>query len=195
MPAETTSAAIVNVVPKIADRNRKQQDHEPTDFRPCLCRAQAPQRRKDVAASPTSTPDRPRQRAGQRGASGRRNCAHRRRPARHHRGHRHDGGRTPARSGRKSPRSCSITDDKSHPRPSASACRSSRGDQHARQARQTGRQDLQPARHRPEPARQLAWSSSRRISTWARAVVDGLRGVHPELERLFDTAWEARPHP
>ena len=30
---------------------------------------------------------------------------------------------------------------------------------------------------------------------WARAVVDGLRGVHPELERLFDTAWEARPHP
>ena len=28
---------------------------------------------------------------------------------------------------------------------------------------------------------------------WARAVVDGLRGVHPELERLFDEALKTRP--
>lgn len=28
---------------------------------------------------------------------------------------------------------------------------------------------------------------------WAKAVVDGLRGVHPELERLFDEAYKAKP--
>ncbi len=28
---------------------------------------------------------------------------------------------------------------------------------------------------------------------WARAVVDGLRGTHPRLERLFDQTWAARP--
>lgn len=28
---------------------------------------------------------------------------------------------------------------------------------------------------------------------WAKRVVDGLRGVHPHLERLFDAAYAARP--
>lgn len=28
---------------------------------------------------------------------------------------------------------------------------------------------------------------------WAKAVVDGLRGVHPGLEALFDAAYDARP--
>jgi guanosine-3',5'-bis(diphosphate) 3'-pyrophosphohydrolase len=28
---------------------------------------------------------------------------------------------------------------------------------------------------------------------WAKAVVDGLRGVHPVLERIFDEAYNARP--
>ncbi|CAJ7235100.1 metal dependent phosphohydrolase [Burkholderia pseudomallei] len=28
---------------------------------------------------------------------------------------------------------------------------------------------------------------------WAKAVVDGLRGVHPGLEHIFDEAYEARP--
>jgi guanosine-3',5'-bis(diphosphate) 3'-pyrophosphohydrolase len=28
---------------------------------------------------------------------------------------------------------------------------------------------------------------------WAKAVVDGLRSTHPELERLFDAAFSARP--
>jgi len=28
---------------------------------------------------------------------------------------------------------------------------------------------------------------------WAKAVVDGLRGVHPELERIFDEAYKQRP--
>lgn len=28
---------------------------------------------------------------------------------------------------------------------------------------------------------------------WAKAVVDGLRGVHPELERIFDEAYRLKP--
>ena len=28
---------------------------------------------------------------------------------------------------------------------------------------------------------------------WAKSVVDGLRGVHPELERIFDEAYRERP--
>jgi guanosine-3',5'-bis(diphosphate) 3'-pyrophosphohydrolase len=28
---------------------------------------------------------------------------------------------------------------------------------------------------------------------WAKSVVDGLRGVHPELERVFDEAYKLRP--
>lgn len=42
------------------------------------------------------------------------------------------------------------------------------------------------------------WSLERQQAyfDWARAVVDGLRGAHPELERIFDEACLARPlHP
>ena len=28
---------------------------------------------------------------------------------------------------------------------------------------------------------------------WAKAVIDGLRGAHPALERLFDEAYRAKP--
>src|ERR1035437_1048638 len=28
---------------------------------------------------------------------------------------------------------------------------------------------------------------------WAKAVVDGMRGVHPELERIFDEAYRGKP--
>ena len=28
---------------------------------------------------------------------------------------------------------------------------------------------------------------------WAKQVIDGLRGVHPQLEALFDAAYAARP--
>ena len=39
------------------------------------------------------------------------------------------------------------------------------------------------------------WSVERKREyfDWAKAVVDGLRGVHPGLEHLFDRACEARP--
>ena len=41
----------------------------------------------------------------------------------------------------------------------------------------------------------VGWSHERKQEyfDWAKAVVDGLRGVHPELERLFDEAFKARP--
>jgi GTP diphosphokinase / guanosine-3',5'-bis(diphosphate) 3'-diphosphatase len=39
------------------------------------------------------------------------------------------------------------------------------------------------------------WSVERKREyfDWAKAVVDGLRGVHPGLEHLFDKAYEDRP--
>ncbi len=39
------------------------------------------------------------------------------------------------------------------------------------------------------------WSLRRKQEyfDWAKAVIDGLRGVHPSLEFLFDTAYKARP--
>lgn len=39
------------------------------------------------------------------------------------------------------------------------------------------------------------WPLARRQAyfDWAKAVVDGLRGVHAELERVFDEAYERRP--
>jgi GTP diphosphokinase / guanosine-3',5'-bis(diphosphate) 3'-diphosphatase len=39
------------------------------------------------------------------------------------------------------------------------------------------------------------WSLERRREyfDWAKAVIDRLRGTHPELERLFDEAYRARP--
>ncbi len=39
------------------------------------------------------------------------------------------------------------------------------------------------------------WSVERRREyfDWAKAVIDGLRGVHPALEHIFDEAYKARP--
>lgn len=39
------------------------------------------------------------------------------------------------------------------------------------------------------------WSLQRRQEyfDWAKAVIDGLRGVHPGLEHIFDEAYKARP--
>jgi len=39
------------------------------------------------------------------------------------------------------------------------------------------------------------WSLERRHDyfEWAKAVVDGMRGVHPELERVFDEAYKKKP--
>ncbi len=39
------------------------------------------------------------------------------------------------------------------------------------------------------------WTLERRQAyfDWARAVIDGLRGTHPQLEAAFDAAWQQRP--
>ena len=41
----------------------------------------------------------------------------------------------------------------------------------------------------------VQWSLERRQEyfEWAKAVVDGLRGVHPPLEALFDRAYANKP--
>lgn len=54
--------------------------------------------------------------------------------------------------------------------------------------------NLRDIAHSPPPG----WSLERQQAyfDWARSVVDGVRGTHPELERIFDEAWKARPlHP
>jgi GTP diphosphokinase / guanosine-3',5'-bis(diphosphate) 3'-diphosphatase len=39
------------------------------------------------------------------------------------------------------------------------------------------------------------WAVERRRAyfDWAKAVIDGMRGVHPELERVFDEAYKQKP--
>jgi guanosine-3',5'-bis(diphosphate) 3'-pyrophosphohydrolase len=39
------------------------------------------------------------------------------------------------------------------------------------------------------------WTAERKHDyfDWAKSVVDGLRGVHPGLEAVFDRAYEAKP--
>jgi len=39
------------------------------------------------------------------------------------------------------------------------------------------------------------WSLERRQEyfDWAKQVVDGLRGIHPALEAIFDQAYQTRP--
>jgi len=51
--------------------------------------------------------------------------------------------------------------------------------------------NLRDVAHSP-PA---GWSLARRQEyfDWAKAVIDGLRGHHPELERVFDETFEHRP--
>ena len=43
----------------------------------------------------------------------------------------------------------------------------------------------------------VGWDRRRRQEyfDWARAVIGGLRGVHPTLERVFDSAYARRPRP
>ena len=43
------------------------------------------------------------------------------------------------------------------------------------------------------PPAEWAPSRQREYFEWAKRVVDGLRGVHPELERVFDEAYTHRP--
>jgi guanosine-3',5'-bis(diphosphate) 3'-pyrophosphohydrolase len=44
-----------------------------------------------------------------------------------------------------------------------------------------------------EPAAEMAAQRQREYFEWAKRVVDGLRGVHPELEAMFDEAYSHRP--
>ena len=37
------------------------------------------------------------------------------------------------------------------------------------------------------------YERKRQYFDWAKQVIDGLRGVHPRLEALFDAAYAARP--
>jgi guanosine-3',5'-bis(diphosphate) 3'-pyrophosphohydrolase len=43
------------------------------------------------------------------------------------------------------------------------------------------------------PPATWALERKREYFDWAKAVVDGVRGVHPELERIFDEAYRLKP--
>jgi guanosine-3',5'-bis(diphosphate) 3'-pyrophosphohydrolase len=43
------------------------------------------------------------------------------------------------------------------------------------------------------PPRTWPRSRQREYFDWAKQVVDGLRGVHPQLERIFDEAYQGKP--
>jgi guanosine-3',5'-bis(diphosphate) 3'-pyrophosphohydrolase len=43
------------------------------------------------------------------------------------------------------------------------------------------------------PPKDWSLARQREYFDWAKQVVDGLRGVHPTLEKLFDQAYRARP--
>ena len=61
------------------------------------------------------------------------------------------------------------------------------------QAGEARRQDLQLARRGLSPAATLAAEAADEYFDWAKTVVDGLRGVHPRLEALFDETYARRP--
>ncbi len=88
-----------------------------------------------------------------------------------------------------------VTDDKSLPRQERKRLQI----QHARHMSQPAKLvkladkicNLRDVAHNAPPS----WSLVRRQEyfDWAKAVIDGLRGTHPMLERLFDAAYAARP--
>ncbi len=46
---------------------------------------------------------------------------------------------------------------------------------------------------RESPPTEWPQERKREYFDWAKAVVDEVRGVHPELERIFDGAYRAKP--
>lgn len=88
-----------------------------------------------------------------------------------------------------------VTDDKSLPKAERKQLQIDHAASISRRAKLVKLADkisnLRDIAHSP-PA---GWSIDRKQQyfDWARAVVNGLRGVHPSLEHVFDEAYKARP--
>ena len=105
-------------------------------------------------------------------------------------------GRAVAHFGPRSPRSCwKSRRHKDLESPSAISCRSTTAPQPlARgEAGEAGGQDRQYLDVASSPPANWPLERRREYFHWAKRVVDGLRGVDPKLEALFDEAYQRRP--
>ncbi len=88
-----------------------------------------------------------------------------------------------------------VTDDKKVPKAERKRLQVEHAERLTRRAKLVKLADeicnLRDVAHNPPNTWPL--ESRRDYFDWAKAVVDGLRGVHPELERLFDETYRLRP--
>jgi guanosine-3',5'-bis(diphosphate) 3'-pyrophosphohydrolase len=88
-----------------------------------------------------------------------------------------------------------VTDDKSLPKPERKRLQVEQAPHASPQAKLVKLADkicnLRDVLQSP-PAH---WPLERRLAyfEWARAVIDGVRGIHPRLEAIFDEAYRAKP--
>ena len=88
-----------------------------------------------------------------------------------------------------------VTDDKSLPKPDRKRLQVERAPHSSPQAKLVKLADKICNLRDVSAAPPAHWPLERRRGyfEWAKAVIDGLRGTHPELERLFDEAYRAKP--
>jgi guanosine-3',5'-bis(diphosphate) 3'-pyrophosphohydrolase len=88
-----------------------------------------------------------------------------------------------------------VTDDKSLDKPQRKRLQVKHAPQLSREAKLVKLADKISNLRDIAASPPLTWTYSRQRDyfDWAREVVDGVRGVHPRLEKLFDAAYAARP--
>jgi guanosine-3',5'-bis(diphosphate) 3'-pyrophosphohydrolase len=88
-----------------------------------------------------------------------------------------------------------VTDDKALPKPDRKRLQVERAPHSSPQAKLVKLADKICNLRDVSAAPPAHWPLERRRGyfEWAKAVIDGLRGTHPELERLFDEAYRAKP--
>ncbi len=88
-----------------------------------------------------------------------------------------------------------VTDDKSLPKPERKRLQVEHAPHLSDQAKLVKLADKISNLRDIEMCPPVDWDLQRRRQyyDWAKNVVDGLRGVHPALEELFDTAYSKRP--
>ena len=88
-----------------------------------------------------------------------------------------------------------VTDDQSLPKPDRKRLQVERAPHSSPQARLVKLADKICNLRDVSAAPPAHWPLERRRGyfEWAKAVIDGIRGTHPELERLFDEAYLGKP--
>jgi len=88
-----------------------------------------------------------------------------------------------------------VTDDNSLPKPERKRLQIERAPHISKEAKLVKLADKISNLRDIDVCPPVGWTLERRRQyyDWAKNVVDGLRGVHPELEALFDVAYSKRP--